>query len=275
LRSAGVSGGIRRAAGWLRDAQNGDGGWGSNPSGRSDPDSTGSALQALGVTGGGMAVDRGVRYLKRTQKREGGWGIYETGVTNSQSTAFAVMGLVAAGVDPASVRRRGRSGLTYLARRQAADGRYAYSQSSDQTPVWVTSQALLALGREALPIEPVARSHGAPRPEPDLGSPDEVGEEAPASPAEEPAPDRGGGAGRSERERTPRVDERSRADRAPPSEDADREQPRFALAESVAQTTAAHEETGSDTEIWVAAGFGGLAALLGGGFVWYRRRLPG
>ena len=54
--------------------------------------------------------------------------------------------------------------LGYLRRRQAADGSVAYSADSEQTPVWVTAQALMALRRAALPIAAVAR---APKPKPD------------------------------------------------------------------------------------------------------------
>ena len=160
LRAAGSSAGVDRAASWLRGAQRDDGGWGFGPSQPSDPDSTGAAMQGLAAAGGG-GLEGGIAYLRRTQRREGGWGLNETGVTNSQSTAWAVQGLVAAGVDPGQVRRNGRSGLDYLAERQRGDGSYAYNSASAQTPVWVTSQALLAVSREALPVEPVPRGAGA------------------------------------------------------------------------------------------------------------------
>ena len=63
-------------------------------------------------------------------------------------------------MDPAQVETRGRSGLEYLAARQRSDGSYAYNAASAQTPVWVTAQALLAVSREALPVEPVAAGRG-------------------------------------------------------------------------------------------------------------------
>ena len=159
LRAAGSSSGIPSAAGWLGSAQNGDGGFGFGPSQPSDPDSTGAAMQGLAAAGSGGLGDA-IAYLRATQRREGGWGLNETGVTNSQSTAWAVQGLVAAGVDPGRVERRGRSGLDYLAARQRPDGSYAYNSASAQTPVWVTSQAALAVSREALPVEPVPRGGG-------------------------------------------------------------------------------------------------------------------
>src|SRR5690606_36033548 len=167
LRAGGGSG-IGAAARWLRASQNADGGWGFAPGARSDPDSTGAAMQGLALTGSGGPLKRAVKYLRRVQQRGGGWGLNETGVTNSQSTAWAVQGLVAAGVPPGRVARAGRSGLDYLARMQGGDGSYRYSSSSSQTPVWVTAQALLAISREALPVEHVPRSRdGRARPAPD------------------------------------------------------------------------------------------------------------
>jgi hypothetical protein len=69
-----------------------------------------------------------------------------------------VQGLIAAGIDPGGVRRHGRSGLDYLAAQRGADGHYRYSSSSDQTPVWVTGQALVAARQHSFPIPAVARA---------------------------------------------------------------------------------------------------------------------
>ncbi len=272
LRAAGSSGGISRAATWLRSAQRADGGWGFGPSQPSDPDSTGAAMQGLAGAGGG-GLDGGIAYLRRTQRREGGWGLNETGVTNSQSTAWAIQGLVAAGVDPAQVKTHGRSGLDYLAARQRGDGSYAYNAASAQTPVWVTSQALLAVSREALPVEPVGRDvGGAPAPAPDV----EPGAEPPASTAPESSHGGGSKGGRSDqgdrgaqRPEKGNEGERSRGsarDEAPAAADV--------LAERAATDAPPEEAAGDSTGAIVAAGLGGLALALGGGWLWYRRRLP-
>ena len=163
LRATGAGGSeLARSASWLRRAQNRDGGWGFQPDEPSDPDSTGAALQALDAAGGGgeSAAD-GVRYLNHVQERDGGWSLAESGPSNSQSTAWAVQGLIAAGANPAAVRKDGRSPFGFLAARRAGDGRYEYSKASDQTPVWVTSQVLLAVSRETFPLDPVRRAPGA------------------------------------------------------------------------------------------------------------------
>jgi hypothetical protein len=154
LRSAGA-GGIAPSLAWLRRVQGKDGGWGSVVGAAADPDSTGAVLQALA---GSRGTRRAVRFLRQSQQGSGGWGLAATGPVNSQSTAWAVQGMIAAGVDPDATRRHGRSGLDYLAARRAGDGHYRYSSSSDQTPVWVTAQALAAVNREPFPLAPVPRS---------------------------------------------------------------------------------------------------------------------
>jgi energy-coupling factor transport system substrate-specific component len=155
LRGAGAGGRIDSSLAWLRRVQGADGGWGSVPGGSSDPDSTGAVLEALS---GSRGTRRGVRFLRHSQHGNGGWALAASGPTNSQSTAWAVQGLLAAGVDAASVRRHGRSGLDYLAARRAPDGHYRYSSSSDQAPVWVTAQVLAAVALKPFPLAPVPRS---------------------------------------------------------------------------------------------------------------------
>jgi Prenyltransferase and squalene oxidase repeat len=189
-----------RAKRWLRQVQNGDGGWGAVPASASDPDSTGAVLQALG--GGSRSSRRAVRYLRRTQVRGGGWALGATGAVNSQSTAWAIQGLLAAGVDPGSVRRRGRSGLDYLAARIAGNGHYRYSRSSDQTPVWVTGQVLVAANLRSYPLAAVARSgegatpaasrEGSPNPSLTRHSREEPPVETPGRPPREDAKRSGG-----------------------------------------------------------------------------------
>ena len=156
LKAAGANAGNSRSASWLRGVQNDDGGWGFAAKSASDPDSTGAVLQALGAVGSGAGVQRGVSYLRGVQRSGGGFAI-SSGPVNAQSTAWAAQGLLAAGVSPASVRSGGTP-LSYLASTQAGDGHYRYSSTSDQTPVWVTGQALMAVDGAAFPLNPVSRA---------------------------------------------------------------------------------------------------------------------
>ena len=73
LRAAGASGGNSRSAAWLRDNQNGDGGWGFAAKAASDADSTGAVLQALAAAGGSAGIRAGVSYLRDVQRPGGGF----------------------------------------------------------------------------------------------------------------------------------------------------------------------------------------------------------
>ena len=159
LRAAGATGGLARSLEWLRGAQNSDGGWGDKPGSPSTADDTGAALQAL--FGGSKAADRGLSYLRMAQRPGGGFPLGGSGAVNSQSTAWAIQGILAAGGDPGAFRRGGASAPDYLSSQQASDGHYRYSGSSDQTPIWVTSEVLVAAAGKSFPV-PVAPR--APRP---------------------------------------------------------------------------------------------------------------
>ena len=225
MRAAGAEpGGLGRPLGWLRRVQNGDGGWGFRPQAPSDPDSTGAALQALAAAGaGGRSSSAGVRWLRRAQRPDGGYALATNGVVNAQSTAWAVQGLVAAGGGGGALR----DALDHLARLRAGDGHYRYSRASDQTPVWVTAQALLAVERRPFPLEPVARRApgGAERPRRRGGSVDErkPGGDA-AGAVAEPRANRPRGRGARRRGATAGVDSRRRGGGSPGSRDRRRRQ---------------------------------------------------
>ena len=60
---------------------------------------------------------------------------------------------IAAGVAPGSLHRGGApSPLAYLRSLIAPDGRVRYARGTDQTPVWVTGEALMALEGKPLPL---------------------------------------------------------------------------------------------------------------------------
>jgi energy-coupling factor transport system substrate-specific component len=154
LRAAGATGSLDSTASWLAKVQNGDGGWGDVPGSVSTADGTAAVLQAMPHTK--AAVD-GLTYLRRHQRPNGGFVTGGNGAVNAQSTAWAVQGMLAVGADPATIREGGSSALDYLAARLADDGHYTYSAESDQTPIWVTGQALAAVAGDSFPIAAVAR----------------------------------------------------------------------------------------------------------------------
>jgi energy-coupling factor transport system substrate-specific component len=147
---------IRRAAGWIERQQNGDGGFSfGGRSSVSDVDDTAAALQALIDARARDQRARGAawRYLRGAQNPDGGYPQEPGGESNAQSTAWAIQGLLAGGVNPASVRRHGsRSPTGYLETLVTSSGSVRYSRTSGQTPVWVTAQALIALARRTFPL---------------------------------------------------------------------------------------------------------------------------
>ena len=146
---------------WLIRQQDQDGGFNFATAGASsDVDDTGAALEAL--AGGGAraahARQRAIAFIRGQQDGDGGFPSEPGGDSNAQSTAWAVQGLLAVGVNPASLHRRGAiSPLQFLRSLIGSDGHVAYSRTSDQTPVWVTAEALMALAGKPLPLAPVAR----------------------------------------------------------------------------------------------------------------------
>jgi energy-coupling factor transport system substrate-specific component len=159
MRAAGVSVPARTYA-WLLRQQDHDGGFGfARRGGASDVDDTGAVLEALaslrGSQAGGVRA-RATAYVRRQQDHDGGFPSQPGEGSNAQSTAWAVQGLDAVGVNPAGVRRAGDpSPLVYLQSLIGRDGAVAYARGQDQTPVWVTGEALMALAGKPLPLAPL------------------------------------------------------------------------------------------------------------------------
>jgi energy-coupling factor transport system substrate-specific component len=162
LRAAGVAP-SRRTIDWLVRQQNDDGGFGFARGAASDVDDSGSALEALaGAPGAAGVRRRAVAFVRGQQNRDGGFPAQADGDSNAQSTAWAMQGLVAAGASGSAISR----GLAYLRALSAGDGHIRYSRDADQTPVWVTAQALMALALKPLPLlppAPVVHHRAAPR----------------------------------------------------------------------------------------------------------------
>jgi len=155
LRTADATGSLEQSLAWLQKVQNDDGGWGDVPGSPSTADGTGAVMQAL--SSDSKAVHRGISYLRQAQRPGGGFPLGGNGAVNTQSSAWAIQGILAAGGNPDSYRRGGASAPDYLSAQQASDGHYRYSKSSNQTPIWVTAEVLVAAAEKYLPIAPPAR----------------------------------------------------------------------------------------------------------------------
>jgi prenyltransferase/squalene oxidase-like repeat protein len=159
------SGRVQAAVKWLVRQQNPDGGFGFARRGTgSDIDNTGSSLEALaaGGRGSGAPAHKAIAFLRAHQNPDGGFPLNPGSTSNAQSTAWAVQGLVAAGRNPASFTKGGRSPVAFLRTLTGPGGAVRYSRTSQQTPVWVTGQALTALKGKPFPLATVPRaSHGS------------------------------------------------------------------------------------------------------------------
>jgi energy-coupling factor transport system substrate-specific component len=181
LRSAGATGSLAQSQSWLGNVQNDDGGWGDVPGAPSNADVTGAAMEAMPFS---QAADRALGYLRKHQRGGGGFATGGSGAVNTQSTAWAVQGMIAAGADPSSIQQGGKSGLDYIAGLQQSDGHYRYSASSDQTPIFVTAQAMVAAARESFPVAEAPRAP-APSPAP-TRAPSAAPAPLPSAPAQVP-----------------------------------------------------------------------------------------
>jgi len=161
LRAAGIAPPANMLS-WLAHQQDADGGFNFATAGAaSDVDDTGAALEALADDPAAAAVrQRAVGFLERQQNADGGFPASAGSASNAQSTAWAVQGLLAAGVSGGPVTRA----LSYLRSLIAPDGHVRYSRGEDQTPVWVTAEAAMALAEKPLPLAP-------PRPAGQLAAP--------------------------------------------------------------------------------------------------------
>ncbi len=190
LRAADAPGGTDKSLEWLRKVQNEDGGWGDEPGQRSNAEATGSVLQAL--TPGSKPSKQGLDYLRDVQQSNGGYRVGGNGPINTQATAWAIQGILGAGGDLGSFKRGGATALDYIAANQGSNGHYRYSKSSDQTPVWVTGQALVAVATAYYPIAVPARekqpSQAGSTSSGTGGATPSLGGSAPISPQLEPEP---------------------------------------------------------------------------------------
>jgi energy-coupling factor transport system substrate-specific component len=159
LNAAHAKKGIKPAVRWLARQANPDGGFNfSGKGGASGIDDTSAPVQALAAAAGPRAtIRRAVRFIIKNQAADGGFPLSPGAPSNAQSTAWAVQAFVAAGRNPNAIKR-GRSPLAYLRSLTEGTGAVRYSRSSEQTPVWVTAQAVLALEQKAFPLGVVARS---------------------------------------------------------------------------------------------------------------------
>jgi hypothetical protein len=103
--------------------------------------------------------------------------------------------MIAVGADPSGITSGGNSALSYLTAQQASNGHFRYSNSSDQTPIWVTAEALVAAAGDALPISPPPREKKSKKESSSTGGSAAAGVGSGSPVPSEPLPEANGGAG--------------------------------------------------------------------------------
>ncbi len=141
---------------WHKMAQNGDGGWGNNPGGASNPDMTAAsimALRAAGVDAGDPSIASALSYLRSIQNADGGFA-FQSSSSDVSATAWCVQALVAAGQDPAGPAwsKGGNTPWSFILSMQAPDGHFVWMQGRDVNPLWTTAYAVCALARKPYPV---------------------------------------------------------------------------------------------------------------------------
>jgi hypothetical protein len=132
---------------YLLRQQQRSGGWSWIAGGAPDSNDTAAVIQALRSRGvRGRPITRGIAYLRRLQNTDGGFELTAGRGSDAQSTAWAIQAFVAARLEPPAKAFR------YLAALRRTDGSYRYSKRYGATPVWVTSQVLVALARKPFPL---------------------------------------------------------------------------------------------------------------------------
>ena len=133
---------------WLIAQQHADGGFNWCVSEKkSDVDSTGMALMALGVLGerkDSLTVQKAYAYLKNVQEGDGGFTSW--GAANSESCGMVIEGLTAVGINPTTseMNKPGGNPLTAMLNYQLPDGSFAHIKDGGANEL-ATYQALLAL----------------------------------------------------------------------------------------------------------------------------------
>lgn len=137
-----------KAKQWLHDRQHQDGSfyWYTGEE-KSDVDSTGMALTALGFLGenkNSPAVQKAAAYLRSVQENNGGFASW--GASNPESCRFVIEGLTAVGIDTAGTdwTKNGGNPVSALMSYQLPDGSFEHVRGAGSNAM-STEQALLGL----------------------------------------------------------------------------------------------------------------------------------
>ncbi|MDY6965545.1 MAG: prenyltransferase/squalene oxidase repeat-containing protein [Halobacteriota archaeon] len=159
LISAGVSEDdeiINDSVTFIKDNQNGDGGWRFDVGGESTVDDTAAVIMALIAAGedpGSEVISDALDYLSSMQDNDGGFPEYAGGETNTASDAFAIGAIVACGEDPTDWEKSGNDPVGHLIGLKQPDGSFNWTEETSSRPEWMTSLALVTLLGQSYPVK--------------------------------------------------------------------------------------------------------------------------
>jgi prenyltransferase beta subunit len=153
----------------LKQLQLPDGGWsydGTEATG-SDTNTTALAVQALVATGDASdVVSRAIRFYRAQQNPDAGFPYSQASEfgadSDANSTALSIQALIAAGEDIDAWTQNGRTPLERLAAFQNDSGAFRYSDAQPEDNAFATYQAVPALVKQTLPLEPIAVAQTTP-----------------------------------------------------------------------------------------------------------------
>ena len=151
---------------FIKDNQNGDGGWSWGVGQNSDVDSTAAAVMALIAAGESQSSDvvtDGLEYIKSQQADNGGFESW--GTTNADTDSWAIDAIVAAGQDPTSAAwtENGNTPIDDLLTFRQNDGSFYWQDGTPGMSVpKTTASAIQALLGAPYPVKVLEPEEGVP-----------------------------------------------------------------------------------------------------------------
>ncbi|MBN1194600.1 MAG: ABC transporter substrate-binding protein [Methanomicrobiaceae archaeon] len=142
---------------WLKNQQNGDGGFGWTPGAESDSDDTASAVMALIAAGEprtSPAIQKALSFFRSVQMDDGGFNYGGSSGSNSASTAWVIQALVAAGENPITWQKNGIDVISHLISYRQPEGYFRWTPVLADNPCRMTASVVTALLGMPYPIMP-------------------------------------------------------------------------------------------------------------------------
>ncbi|ADC66210.1 Prenyltransferase/squalene oxidase [Ferroglobus placidus DSM 10642] len=161
---------VNKSVDWLKEQQNGDGGFAWAVGEKSDFDDTAAAIQALiaaGESKDSEVIKKALSYLKQGQNEDGGMRYFGNSASNAASDSWTIQALVAAGINPVEWKKNNISVVDHLLSLQTEESYFKYTSHQTSNPGYMTVSAIMALLGKPHPIKVMEKEEvSAPTPTP-------------------------------------------------------------------------------------------------------------